>query len=188
MKLQRGQVALGILAGGQALRLEGADKALVRHRGEKLLDRTLAALGAGFAQCLLSYNRAPSNELPTAVRVVADLRNDFAGPLAGIEALLDACDAPWLLSVPVDLESIPDDLFEALAGEGHASGVRACDADGLQPLVALWPVPEARAAVGAALQAGEGAVHRVQDSLGFVEHDFAGWRFGNLNTRAELQA
>jgi len=187
MMLARPQVALGILAGGQASRMGGVDKAMARHAGESLAARTLAALGSGYATALLSYNRGDIEGLD--LRVVPDLRPDFRGPLAGIEALLANCDAPWLLSVPVDLGDIPDDLFERLracAGEGQ--GVRARDADGVQPLVALWPVAASRAAVGAALDAAQGAVHRVQDALGFANCELSPWRFGNLNTPADLQA
>jgi molybdopterin-guanine dinucleotide biosynthesis protein A len=188
MMLLRSQVALGILAGGRAQRLGGADKALAMHAGSRLVDRTLGALGEDYGATLISYNRDGAS-LPSRVRVVKDRRAEFAGPLAGIEALLAACEAPWLLSVPVDLEEIPHNLFERL-GEGavEAKGVAARDGDGAQPLVALWPVQRALPAISAALDAGEGAVHKVQAALGFVACDFSPLRFGNLNTPAELQA
>ena len=189
MMLARSQVALGILAGGQARRLGGIDKALARHRGERLVDRCLAALGDGYSRRLLSYNRPDSPGLPSDVGILGDLRPGFRGPLAGIETLLAACDAPWLLSVPVDLLHIPADLFERLAAAvADGTGARAHDAEGRQPLLALWPVATTRAAVGAALDAGEASVHRVQDAIGFAACEFAPWRFGNINTSAELSA
>jgi molybdopterin-guanine dinucleotide biosynthesis protein A len=186
MMLARSQVALGILAGGRASRMDGADKAMARHRGERLVDRTLAALGAGYAQILFSYNRG---DAPEGACPVPDLRADFPGPLAGIEALLAACAAPWLLSVPVDLDEIPADLFERLRDSARGGqGVRVRDAEGEQPLVALWPVKAALPAVAAALDAGDGAVHRVQSALGFAACELSPWRFGNLNSAADLQA
>jgi molybdopterin-guanine dinucleotide biosynthesis protein A len=186
MSLARGDVALGILAGGQALRLGGVDKALVEHRGGALLARTLAAMGTGYAQCLLSYNREPSDALRATLNVVPDLRPGFPGPLAGIEALLAACEQAWLLTLPVDLREIPVDVFEALGTIHGSDGARARDADGAQPLVALWRVRTARVAVAAALDAGDAAVHRVQDALGFEARDFSPRRFGNLNTPADF--
>jgi molybdopterin-guanine dinucleotide biosynthesis protein A len=186
MKPLRSQVALGILAGGRASRMGGTDKALAIHEGARLIDRALAALGSGYAATLVSYNRDAS-ALPPALRAVPDLRTDFPGPLAGIEALLAACDAPWLLSVPVDLDAIPEGLFERLRDRGtEGQGIAARDAQGAQPLVALWPVAASRPAVCAALDAGEGAVHRVQSALGFAVCDFAPSSFGNLNTPADL--
>jgi len=55
-----------------------------------------------------------------------------------------------------------------------------------QPVVALTTVAASRAAVSAALEAGDGAVHRVQATLGFATCDFTPLVFGNLNTPAAL--
>jgi molybdopterin-guanine dinucleotide biosynthesis protein A len=185
--LARARVALGILAGGQARRLGGVDKALARFRGSTLVERTLAGLGGGFAQTMLSYNGLNATSLPTAARLLADLRPGFPGPLAGIEALLSATSAGWLLTFPVDIAQIPDQLFERLlASCDGENGVSAQDGEGSQPLVALWPVASSRAAVGAALDAGERAVHRVQQILGFGVGDLAPLRLGNLNTAADF--
>jgi molybdopterin-guanine dinucleotide biosynthesis protein A len=185
MIIPRGQVTLGILAGGQARRMGGIDKALVRHQGERLIDRVLAGAGAGFAQVLVSHN---GNDLLGEFRFVRDLRRGHPGPLAGVEALLCACDASWLVTIPVDVERVPPDLCERLAACASDVGVRARDLDGDEPLVALWPVAPARVAVAAALDAGENAVHRAQARLGFVACEFGDLRFGNLNTLADLQA
>jgi molybdopterin-guanine dinucleotide biosynthesis protein A len=183
MMLARSQVALGILAGGQARRLGGIDKALAHYQGQPLAHRTLAALGEGYAEAIISYNGSGGVQLPAGARCVADARPGSAGPLAGIEALLSACSSTWLLTVPVDLARVPEDLFERLAAcAADGTCVRAHDADGEQPLVALWPLPRSRGAANAALDAGENAVHRLQSLLGFESCDFSPWRFGNLNT------
>jgi len=187
MTLARAQVALGILAGGQAQRLGGADKAFAQYHGQALIQRTLSALGCGYAETMISYNGSAQAELPAGARPVADMRPDHSGPLAGIEALLGACRAHWLLTVPVDLALVPEDLFERLAKcVDEDICVRARDADGEQPLVALWPVERSRGAASAALDAGERAVHRVQAMLGVAACDFAPARFGNLNTPADF--
>jgi len=184
MIIPRSQVALGILAGGQARRMGGIDKALARHHGERLIDRVLDSAGEGYARVLVSYNGEGS--LGRGARRVPDLRDGNFGPLAGIEALLAACQAPWLLTLPVDIDQLPPPSCERLAASASDStGVRARDADGEQPLVALWPAATSRVAVRSALDAGEGAVHRVQDGLGFASCAFDEC-FGNLNTLADL--
>jgi molybdopterin-guanine dinucleotide biosynthesis protein A len=187
MAIARARVSLGILAGGQARRLGGIDKALALQGGATLAQRTLDALGAGFAQSLISYNGSGNAALPASLQVLRDLRGDFPGPLAGVETLLAAAQSEWLLTVPVDLDRIPDRLAERLLDCARAGeGVAANDADGEQPLVALWPVASSRAAVGAALDAGERAVHRVQRILGFRACDLSPSRLGNLNTPADF--
>ena len=183
----RSQLVLGVLAGGQARRLGGIDKALARHRGQTLIARTLAAAGGGFEQVLASYNGKNADQLPAEVWVVPDLRPGYPGPLGGIQALLSAARADWLLTLPVDLADIPPGLVERLldACDGE-NGVAASDADGEQPLVALWPVKSSWNPVVAALDAGERAVHRVQQILGFTACELAPLRLGNLNTPADF--
>jgi molybdopterin-guanine dinucleotide biosynthesis protein A len=185
--VSRGAITLGVLAGGQALRLDGADKALRLYRGRPLAQRCLDALGEGFADTLASYNGAGT--LPSPLRAVPDRRGGYPGPLAGVDALLAASSSQWLLTVPVDLVELPADLVERLLARAHDDqGVAARDADGSQPLVALWPVASSRAAVTAALDAGERAVHRAQQALGFSMCDLSPLRLGNLNTPADFDA
>jgi molybdopterin-guanine dinucleotide biosynthesis protein A len=189
--ITRDRITLGILAGGQARRLGGADKAFVPLEGQALLSRTLAALGTGYADVLVSYNGSDFRVREYPVAVVPDLRADFPGPMAGIESLLQATGSEWLLTVPVDLRDVPlgvaESLCNELASDPTANGVNILDADGLQPLLALWRVSAAREAATAALDAGEGAVHRLQRSLQFRSHDISPCRLGNLNTPDDFE-
>lgn len=187
----RGQITLGILAGGLGQRLGGVDKAFVSLHGQTLLARTIEAMGDGYAQVLVSHNRADPRIAKSGACAVADLRADFPGPLAGIEAMLHAASSRWLLTVPVDLREIPPQLSEcllqALASPAGHDGSVVADADGLQPLVALWPVAEARIAATRALNAGEHAVHQLIGLLRFAIHDVSPLRLGNLNTPADFE-
>lgn len=169
----------------------GVDKAFVQFGGLSLLSRTLASMGTDFTQFLISYNGADGRIVESGASAVADLRGDFPGPLAGLESLLHAATSEWLLTIPVDLRDIPADLPEALCREleidPEGRGVTISDADGLQPLVALWPVPAGRFATTAALDAGDWAVHRLLQSLQFRVHDISPWRLGNLNTPSDFE-
>ena len=71
------------------------------------------------------------------LRAVLDRRADFAGPLAALEALATACTTPWLMTVPVDLDQLPEGIGDRLAASAGTDGVVASDAEGLQPLLAL---------------------------------------------------
>ncbi|MEO7252204.1 MAG: NTP transferase domain-containing protein [Arenimonas sp.] len=187
----RDQITLGILAGGLGQRLGGADKAFVNLHGQTLLARTLEVMGEGYAQVLVSHNRADPRIAQSGASAVADLRADFPGPLAGIEAMLHAASSRWLLTVPVDLREVPpqlpERLLQALVSPAGHDGIVVADVDGLQPLVALWPVAEARIATTRALNAGELAVHRLIELLRFAIHDVSPLRLGNLNAPADFE-
>ena len=182
------QITLGILAGGRALRLDGADKALLTLGNETLLERTLRGFPGNYFERLLSYNRAAASAPAPGLRVIPDERPDFPGPLAALEALAAACRSPWLLTVPVDCRDVPESLASGLIARVGPDGVLLRDADGLQPLIALWRVDALRPAIAAAFAAGEFAVHRLTLRLDLRSHDISPARLGNLNTPADFAA
>ena len=179
-------ITLGILAGGRATRLEGRDKAWTVYRSQALIERSLHALGNGFAASLVSANRDQGRYELLGLRAIADRMPGFPGPLAGIDALLAACETPFLLTVPVDLRDIPHDLVQRLCAAGEGGAV-VQDANGLQPLVALWPVARARDAVAQAFVRGESAVYKVTSALTLPVVRFDGADFGNLNTPEDFR-
>jgi molybdenum cofactor guanylyltransferase len=177
---------LGILAGGQARRLGGRDKARLLVDGRPQLERVLAAFDPPFHERLLSYNR-DGDGLPPGLRVVADTRAGFPGPVAALEALAATCRTPWLLTLPVDCRDVPALLFEQLAAAPKADGATLDDADGMQPLVGLWFVDSLLPACTELLDAGDGAARRLRVRLRLRVVDIAPRRLGNLNTLEDLQ-
>ena len=182
----RDQISLGILAGGQGLRLGGADKATVQLRGEDLLSRTLAAAGSGFLETLLSYNGSDPRVARPSLACVRDIRPGYPGPLAGLESLLSMARGAWLLTLPIDLRDTSPEVLQRLCDSpGGRAVIR--DSDGLQPLVAIWPVSESLRRVSRALDAGERAVHPLLSPLDMVELDISPARLGNLNTPHDFE-
>lgn len=182
----RNQISLGILAGGQGLRLGGADKATACLHGVDLLSRTLAAAGPGFLETLLSYNGSDSRAARPGLAWVPDIRPGHPGPLAGLESLLARARAPWLLTLPVDLRDANPGVLQRLC---DSPGGRAFihDADGPQPLVAIWPVADTLRVVSSALNAGNKAVHPMLKQLDMAELDISPARLGNLNTPQDFE-
>lgn len=102
----------GILAGGEGRRLAGADKGLVRWRGQALVQHVLAALKPQTTAQCISANRNLDVYACFGVPVVRD--GDGSGPLAGLAALLAATETDWLLCVPCDAPLLPEDLAAKL--------------------------------------------------------------------------
>jgi molybdopterin-guanine dinucleotide biosynthesis protein A len=137
-----------VLAGGQARRMGGGDKASLKVGGKTILERVLARLNPYCAPIILNANGDPTRFSHYGLLVVADGIPDFAGPLAGILAGLDwaAQNAPgieWLASAPGDCPFLPKDLIPRL----HAARIAeqkplACARSGKwrHPVVGLWPV------------------------------------------------
>jgi molybdenum cofactor guanylyltransferase len=137
-----------VLAGGQARRMGGGDKALIKIGGVAILDRVLAALRPGCTAIVLNANGDPARFARYGLPVIADSVADFPGPLAGILAGLDwtAAHAPgtqWMASVPGDCPFLPRDLVKRLhVARAEQNTPLACarSGDWRHPVVGLWRV------------------------------------------------
>jgi molybdenum cofactor guanylyltransferase len=137
-----------VLAGGQARRMGGGDKARISIGGVTILQRVLACVDPQCDRVIINANGDPARFADTGLPVVADNVPDFAGPLAGILTGLDwaaahARNCEWLLSVPGDCPFLPTDLVARLhEARGAARTPLACARSGewRHPVVGIWPV------------------------------------------------
>lgn len=177
---------LGLLAGGRATRLGGLEKAWLERGGVPQVLRLAGRVRHEVDAVLVSANRHPERFVAHGMAVVAD-RQPGLGPLGGLDALAAACATPWLLTLPVDLVSVNDCLLRSLRAAG-GEGAWAEDDDGRQPLVALWRTEALRAALPASIASADRSARTLQARIGMRGVRFAGLRFGNLNTPADLAA
>lgn len=137
-----------LLAGGLARRMGGGDKPLRRVGGRPILDHVVERMAPQCAGLVVNANGDPARFAPYGLPVVADDVPGFAGPLAGILAVLDHVavrrrDAEWIVSVAADTPFLPPDLVERLhAARREEGAMLACAASGgrTHPVVGLWPV------------------------------------------------
>jgi molybdopterin-guanine dinucleotide biosynthesis protein A len=181
-----------ILAGGQARRMGGADKAFVALGGRPLISHVLDRLEPQVERVLISANGDPARFAAFGCPVLADAVPQ--GPLSGVLAALDAAagmGATHVVSTPVDTPFLPGDLVPQLllAAEASSDGLAfAAASDGAHPATALWPVALAPA-LAAFLAAGEAKVTRFTDAHHAARAMFPDARaFMNLNTPEDLSA
>lgn len=179
-------VTLGLLAGGRGTRLGGVEKAWLEKDGRPQVRRLADRVRAEVDAVLVSANRGLERFAGEGFDALPDRRPGL-GPLGGLDALAHACATPWLLTLPVDLVSVNDCLLRSLRAAGPR-GAWAEDDDGPQPLVALWPVGALRDALPGVLASGDLSARHLQSRMGMTAVPFAGLRFGNLNTPADLAA
>ncbi|MGA8170430.1 MAG: molybdenum cofactor guanylyltransferase MobA [Methylocystis sp.] len=137
-----------ILAGGQARRLGGVDKGLIRVGGEAILARLARRLGDQCAGLAVNANGDPTRFKDFGLPVVADDIAGFAGPLAGVLAGMDYVAANIvavsdIVTVPADTPFIPGDLVKRLwdartAANADIAVARSNGRD--HHAIALWPV------------------------------------------------
>ena len=136
------EVAGLVLAGGLSRRMDGVEKSFVSLAGRPLLNHVLDRLTPQVDRVLLSANGDLNRFVGFGLDVVADLRPDRPGPLAGVESafryLSDIC---WILSVPTDLPFFPLTLLEQMKALAHnpKKPVVAVSNGRMHPVVCLWP-------------------------------------------------
>ena len=111
-----------ILAGGKGSRMGGADKGLVEVEGAPLIAHLLDHITPRPARILISANRNLSTYGHWADQVVEDLRADFPGPMAGLEAALSVARGPCVC-LPCDLLHPPSSLVRDLLSKASPEHV-----------------------------------------------------------------
>ena len=140
-----------ILAGGQATRMGGGDKGLLRLGGRTLLAHVIDRLEPQVAGLALNANGDGARFARFGLPVLPDTIDGFAGPLAGVLAGLDWAaeqGADTIVTAAADTPFFPCDLVPQLllAAEGMANPlVLAATPDpkrgqARHPTFGLWPV------------------------------------------------
>jgi molybdopterin molybdotransferase len=113
-----------ILAGGRGTRMGHVDKGLQPFQDATLVAAVFRRLAPQVARLSISANRHLDQYAAFGVPVLPDATNDFAGPLAGLEAGLRNATSPLLLTAPCDSPFLPLDLAARLL-----AGLQEADAD-----------------------------------------------------------
>ncbi len=124
-----------VLAGGTAVRLDGADKASVEYGGRPLLAHALDAL-TGAAEVVVVGDPAPTGRPVTFTRE----RPSYGGPVAGLLSGRDALLVPPVLLgvLAVDMPRVTAATFRRLLAAARGrEGAFLVGADGRRQLAAV---------------------------------------------------
>jgi molybdopterin-guanine dinucleotide biosynthesis protein A len=104
-----------VLAGGRNSRMGGRDKCTLVVRGKPIIMQIVELLDGLFAEVILVTNHpAAYRALVTGIRVVRD-RYSGRGPLAGLQAGLEACSREAAFCVACDMPYLDADLIRRQA-------------------------------------------------------------------------
>lgn len=185
-------IAAVVLMGGRGERVGGADKALLEIGGRTMLSRVLEAT-QGCSPLLLATGRAARPDLDQIS--VTDIAGDYAGPLAGVAAAVNALadsSITHLFSLAVDTPFFPADfLAQALPLIGDADVVLGAYGAQDYPPNSLWRL-SALADLPEEVRAGTAprSLKRLAERLRSVRLDYATLApqdpFANANTPQDL--
>jgi molybdopterin-guanine dinucleotide biosynthesis protein A len=181
-----------LVAGGQATRLGGLAKGLLRLGGEPILARALRLFDALFEETLVVSNDLASYR-SFGARIVPDVIEGKGAP-GGLHAALAAARTEWVFTAACDMPFLAEAPIAALAAERAGAPAAAVIWNGrLEPLHAFW----SRAClptVERMLREGDPSMWQLATAVGarFVpeerwrEVDFEGRAFANANIPEDL--
>jgi len=133
------QTSWVILAGGQASRMGGEDKGLIKLNDKALVEHVISRLSSQTDQILINANRN-QQEYSKFGKVISDSFKGYPGPLGGIHSGLMHADTDWVGFVPCDSPLISTDLVERFckAVTPECDILVAHDGEHSQPVFTLY--------------------------------------------------
>lgn len=180
-----------ILAGGQAKRMDGADKGLQLFRGEPLFMHVYRRLSAQVGEIALNANRNQARYAAAGLPVFADRLPDFQGPLSGMLSALERTKTDFVLFAPCDTPFLPLDLratLQSAVEKSHVFAAYAHDGERAHPTCCLLAVA-LKDKLEDFLQQGHRRILQFMQQNGAQAVDFSTQRaaFTNINTPEELE-
>ncbi|MGF1702481.1 molybdenum cofactor guanylyltransferase MobA [Photobacterium makurazakiensis] len=177
-----------ILAGGQASRMGGNDKGLVKLAGRAMIEHVMDTLKSQTNAITINANRNASTYQQYGP-VFGDHIQDYPGPLGGMHAALHHLNDDWVGFVPCDCPQLPHDLVSRMADACDETTDIAVAHDGehIQPVVTLLHrriLPK----LEAFLANGDRKIILLYKQCNMITVDFSDQpnAFVNLNTPEEL--
>ena len=188
----KGSIAALILAGGAGQRVGGRDKGLMPWRGSPLVEHVYRRIKPQVAEVWISCNRNRNIYRQYAPLTPADLRDDYQGPLAGMEAAASSLQQEYILVVPCDTPALPANLATRLLqalkqpADNNVAYARVGDR---RPYLCALLRRNCLESLGSYLDEGQRAVRFWYQTLGAVAVDFPAQEreFLNLNRPEELK-
>ncbi len=122
MAVTKEDITAIILAGGQGRRLGGIDKGLLELNQRPLIEYVIDSITPQVASLAISANRNQDKYSGYGVDVIADLKNDYQGPLSGMASVMKSVRTSHVLAVPCDMPAIPADLVGRMTAVLNNSG------------------------------------------------------------------
>ncbi len=158
------EISLGILAGGHGRRLGGRDKGLLIVNGRPLIGALCATTMADFSTTLINCHRNEWLYSHYADRILCDLHRG-QGPVAGVTALLAACETPLLAILPCDQQHLPDTWLSHLLAGLPGTGLGCFASDGGRHTPCMLLRQSAAKTVGASYDKGCRSLSRLYQLL-----------------------
>ena len=143
MKADRNNTTALILSGGQGRRMSYSDKGLLLWKNKTLISYVIDSVKNQLDQIVINANQNHDEYQQLNLPLIKDSIEGYQGPLSGIlSGMQFSTESDFLLVLPCDCPTPPDDLFNTLASAMNKNTgtdiVIVNDGSRLQPLFGLY--------------------------------------------------
>jgi molybdenum cofactor guanylyltransferase len=141
--LTKNDVTAVILAGGKGRRMQGKDKGLVELAALPLIEHVIAAIEPQVQTIIINANRNQQQYSHYGYQVIADVFDNYQGPLAGFFSAMKRATTSHIITLPCDGPLLAGDLVERLifaTNQDNAEIAVAHDGERMQPVYSLIPL------------------------------------------------
>lgn len=180
-----------VLAGGQARRMGGEDKGLIKVSGRAMIEYVIAALQPQLSKIVINANRNINIYGNYGFPVIADIYDGFKGPLAGMASCMKVINTEYMITAPCDSPMLPEDyvarMFKTLQTEQADISV-ADSGERIQPVFSLLKCSLLNSLM-AYLDSGERKIDRWFQQHTMINVDFSDKpeTFINVNTAEDVR-
>lgn len=137
-----------LLAGGQARRMGGGDKGFSKIGGKPMIEIIIERAQSQVSTLIINANGSNERFKNFGFKVIPDVVEGFAGPLAGVLTGLEWARANtsgvnWVVTFPTDAPFMPLDLVRRLISsvDSNKADLACARSNGRShPVFGLWPV------------------------------------------------
>lgn len=147
MTIKKKKILILLLAGGLSRRFGGGIKTFAKINGVTIFEKIIGGLKKQGVNIIINANSNHKIFSNSKFPIIADIKKNFQGPLAGIYTSMvwvkeKKLDIEWILSVPSDTPFLPNNLLDVFVSKINKTKkiLIARSNNKIHPVIGIWNI------------------------------------------------
>ena len=147
MSTKKNKILILLLAGGLSRRFGGGIKTFAKINGVTIFEKIISSFKKQGVRILINSNFDHKIFSNSKLPIIADIKKNFQGPLAGIYTSMvwvkkKKLDIEWILSVPSDTPFLPNNLLDTFVSKINKTKkiLIARSNNKIHPVIGIWNI------------------------------------------------
>ena len=147
MTIKKKKILILLLAGGLSRRFGGGIKTFAKINGVTIFEKIIGGLKKQGVNIIINANSNHKIFSNSKLPIIADVKKNFQGPLAGIYTSMvwvkeKKLDIEWILSVPSDTPFLPNNLLDVFVSKINKTKkiLIARSNNKIHPIIGIWNI------------------------------------------------